>query len=370
VTKFSQWYKEIVLPAGLLASFIIGAGIFALPYVFYQAGFLVGLFYLVLFTAVFVTVHRMYGYVIENTQGKHRFVGYARIHLGRWGFITSIFTTAIGFTLVLTAYIALASEFLSLIFPGYYNIYGPFIFWGVGSLAIILSLKRLANFEFSIALAMGVIVIALFIAGFIYGDGVNISTVNLSSAFLPYGIILFALAGRAAISTISDYYERKKISKDKMNRAVTLGTIAPAFIYLLFIIAVLALSGDGVSPDGLSGLVNAPYPLLFLAVSLGIFALWTSYFFLGVAVRDIFRYDLKLHLLPAIIAVVFLPIGLYLAGLTNFLFLMGIIGGVFLAMDSIMTISMYSKIKGWRFSARILVLLFVVGAIYSLLRIF
>ena len=51
--KFSQWYKEIGLPAGLLSSLIIGAGIFALPYVFYRAGFLVGLFYLVIFSIVF-----------------------------------------------------------------------------------------------------------------------------------------------------------------------------------------------------------------------------------------------------------------------------------------------------------------------------
>jgi len=137
-----------------------------------------------------------------------------------------------------------------------------------------------------------------------------------------------------------------------------------------YLSSFLSLSGNGVSPDGLSGLYNAPYPLLFLAGVLGIFALWTSYFFLGVAVRDIFRYDLKLRLLPALVAVIFLPIGLYLAGLTNFLLLMGIIGGVFLAMDSIMAISMYSKIKGWSITARIFIALFSIGAAYELFRLF
>ena len=141
MTKFSRWYKEIILPAGLLASVIIGAGIFALPFVFHQAGFLTGLFYLAAFTLVFTVVHRMYAEVIERTEGRHRFVGYAKIYFKRFGFITTIATTAIGFILTLVAYISLAGDFVLLIVPSVGD-FSPYAFWLVASLAFVASLKR------------------------------------------------------------------------------------------------------------------------------------------------------------------------------------------------------------------------------------
>jgi len=366
-TKLSQWYKEIILPAGLLSSVIIGAGIFALPFVFNEAGFLVGLFYLALFTVVFVIVHKMYAEVIENTKGKHRFVGYAKIYFKKWGFLTTTVTTAIGFTLTLVVYIALAGDFIRLVAPTLGEI-GPYVFWAVTSLAVILSLRRLANLEFGITLAMGLIVATLFFAGVFYGDR-NIPPVNLSNLFAPYGVILFALSGRAAISAIHDYYDRNKISKAKLKKSISLGTIIPAIVYVLFVVAVLFLSGESVSEEALSRLTNIPYALLFLLGSLGIFALWTSYFFLAVEVRDIFRYDFKLNRTLALFAVVAIPIWLYAAGIRNFIGLVGVVGGVFLAIDSIMTISMYSKIKGWKFLARALVAIFAVGIAYVLINI-
>jgi len=320
---------------------------------------------LAVFALVFVVVHRMYADVIESTEGRHRFVGYAKIYFKKWGFVTSIFTTAIGFTLTLVAYIALAGDFIRLIVPGLPGGYAPYVFWAIGSLAVVLSLKRLANLEFSITAAIGLIVLALFVAGIFFGDAPNIQRVDFSKAFLPYGVVLFALAGRAAISSIVDYYENKKLSKEKMIRSISLGTIAPAVIYLFFVLAVLFLSGDGVSPDSLSGLSSAPYPLLFLAGILGVFALLTSYFFLSIEVGDIFRYDFKFNKFLAIAAVIILPIWLYSAGFSNFIWLIALVGGVFLAMDSIMTIAMYSKIKGWKLSAIILVVLFAAGAVFE-----
>jgi len=367
VTKFTQWYREILLPAGLFSSLIIGAGMFALPFVFSQAGFLVGSVYLTVFTAAFIKIHRMYAEIIESNSGKHRFLGYVDIYFKKPGVIVAVFTTAIGLILALTAYIILAGEFVGLVFPGVGSFYAPYIFWILGSMAVILSLRRFATFEFLVSLAIGLIVIALFIIGLFSSRGeVSLPVVNMGNLFLPYGVVLFALSGRAAISSISDYYENRKLSKDKFHHAVTLGTLVPPIVYFIFALAVVWLSGGNISPDALSGLSHLPVLILTLVSVLGLFALWTSYFFLGLEVRDICRYDLKIPYIISLLFVIFVPITLYALGINDFIGLIGVAGGIFLAIESILVVLMYSRIKKWSISSGILVLLLGVGVIYQI----
>jgi amino acid permease len=369
VTSFSRWHKELILPAGLLTSLIVGAGIFALPFVFKEAGILIGLFYLVVFTAVFVSVHRMYAEVIANTPGRHRFLGYAEIYLGKKGFIAGIFTTEIGYLLVLTAYLALVTSFMKLAFPFLPASLPVLIFWLAGSVAILLSLGRLASFEFVVTAAIGLIVLYLFYAGITLGSGSISPFVNFSRSFLPYGVVLFALAGRAGISTLYDYFKKNNLSPNWMRRSINLGTVAPAIIYILFVLSVIRLSGGTVTPDALSGLTELSPVVLFLAGLLGIFTLWTSYFFLGLEVRDILRYDLKFSHRLALLTVVFAPLLLYMAGLSNFIMLIGAIGGVFLAIESTMVVLMYSRLKKWNIVRACIVIVFLVGALYEIYQL-
>lgn len=363
MTKFLKWYREVGLPAALLASLIIGAGIFALPFVFYRAGFVLGLVYLAVFASAFVVVHKMYADVIHGTSGRHRFVGYAKIYFGKLGFAGATLTTVIGFTLTLVAYIALAKDFIELIAPGLGETYATYSFWMMGSTALIFSLKRLEKMEVLILFAMGLIILTLFVSGILFGKVSNITPVDFTSVFIPYGIILFSLSGRAAISSIVDYFDSKKYSKKQLMRSIALGTIGPAVVYFLFVLAVLFLSGSGVSEDSLSGLSSAPPLLTFFIGTLGVLALLTSYFFLSIEVGDILKYDFKLKKpLPALI-VIATPMLLYVSGLRDFIWLVALIGGVFLALENIITISMYSKINGWRLVAKTLVGIFVIGAL-------
>ena len=68
-------YKNFILPAGLLAETIIGAGMFALPYVFQKSGIGLGLFYLFFFGLVSILIHLMYADIILRTSENHRFAG-------------------------------------------------------------------------------------------------------------------------------------------------------------------------------------------------------------------------------------------------------------------------------------------------------
>ena len=349
---------------------IIGAGMFALPYVFAKAGVVTGFFYLAVFAGVFVAVHRMYARIVVEPKGKHRLVGYAKIYLGQWGFWVSLLTSGIGLLLVLTAYLALASDFLGLIFPGLSGAAGLYAFWFVSSLAVLLSLSRLAKLEFGATVAIGAIILSLFVAGLIRGGEVVVPLVNPGFSLLPYGVVLFSLSGRAAISSLYMYYKRRELDSSQIYKAVTWGTIAPAVLYIFFVLAVFLLSGNAVSPDALSGLAaSVPRALLVLTGILGVFVLWTSYFFLGLEVKGVLHLDLGLKSSLSHLGVFLAPLALYLSGLSNFIQLIGIVGGIFLALESVLVVLIYSRFKGWHVLNTFLVIVFLLGALYQFLQI-
>ena len=341
---------------------------FALPYLFNTAGILTGIFYLATSAFIFCVIHLRYGEVIEKTSGKHRFAGYARLYLGERGFWLGAIVAGLGLTLVLTAYLALGPVFLQLLIPGLGDSLNLYLFWGVGALAILLSLNRLKNFEFLAVAAMLAIILVLFIFGLARGGGLGeLPAFNPAFIFLPYGAVLFALYGRPAISSLKDYFEENKINPGNLRKAIILGTAVPALFYLLFVLGIAWLSPQGVSPDALSGLLSVPSWLLVLIGVLGMFAIWTSYFLLGLEVKNIFRYDFKLPSPVATLAVILAPLILYLAGLRNFIGLVTVIGGVFLATESIMVILMHHKLRGRSHKGElILIAIFILGGLYEI----
>ncbi len=372
VTKFSRLYREVILPAGLLASLIIGAGMFALPYLFNTAGILTGIFYLIASTFIFIAVHLRYGEVIEKTPGKHRFAGYAELYLGKRGFWAGAIVAGLGLTLVLTAYLALGPVFLRLLTPGFGDSLNLYLFWGVGATAILFSLNRLKNFEFLAVVAMLAIILALF--GFGLAKGGDLSALpafNPAFIFLPYGAVLFALYGRPAISSLKDYFEENKLNSSSLRRAIILGTATPAVFYLLLVLGVAWLSPQGVSPDSLSGLLLAPSWMVMFIGILGIFAIWTSYFLLGLEVKNIFRYDFKMPSPLATFTAAAAPLALYLLGLRNFIGLVTVVGGVFLAAESVMVILMHHKLQGRPHKGElILIAIFILGGLYEIFKTF
>ena len=372
MTKYTRWYKELILPAALLSSLIIGAGMFALPYLFNAAGILTGVFYLIASTFIFSIIHLRYGEVIEKTSGKHRFAGYARIYLGRRGFWLGAIVAGVGLTLVLTAYLALGPVFLRLLVPALGDSLNLYLFWGVGAMAILLSLNRLKNFESLAVVAMLAIILVLF--GFGLGEresATGLPLFNPAFLFLPYGAVLFALYGRPAISSLKDYFEENNPpaggNSGNLRKAVILGTVIPAVFYLLFASGVIWLSPQGVSPDALTGLLAIPSWLLVLVGILGMLAIWTSYFLLGLEVKNILRYDFKLPSFLATTTVVAAPLVLYLLGLRNFIGLVTVVGGVFLALESIMVILMHHKLRGRTHKGElILIAVFILGGLYEI----
>ncbi|MCL5224054.1 MAG: hypothetical protein M1361_00290 [Patescibacteria group bacterium] len=364
-------YKKLFPTAAILSATIFGAGMFSLPYVFSKAGLVVGFFYLAAFTALLATTHYLYSEVVRITPENHRFLGYAQIYLGRRGWLTAIFTTAIGILLTLTIFIILSSSFIGLIFPSFPPLYASLLFWVVASVPLLLRVGRIALMESAVVTTIVAIAIIIFIIGVSNPVQPIGSTVLFNWGFLllPYGAVIFSLAGRAAISSLVQYAVEKDVDKKTVSKAVVVGTMIPAVVYGLFVIGAISLSKI-VSQDAVSGLIQLPQFLLVLIGLLGTFSIWASYISISREIEGIFAYDFKASRDMSLAAVAFIPPILFILGLRDFIVLVGIIGGIFLALEHTMVTLMWQKMTSRRpLWSYLVIALLVCGALYEVVKL-
>lgn len=374
-------FKNLLTPAWLLAGAIIGAGIFALPFVFEQAGTLAGLGYLVVFGLVFTVLHLMYADIIAKTGGEHFFSGYAKIYLGNYGFWLAIISSVFGLFLTLIAYLALSASFLNLIFSSAGAMPETFkilIFWFLGSLAIFMGVRKMSFLELFITSGVIFISVLLFIFGAShFGKVAAMPVFNFGNLFFPYGIILFSFSGRVAIPAVINYFKKTNQPVSGAGKSIVLGSLMPAAVYALFVFGILGLSG-AVSEDAVSGLIGAASP--FVLALVGVFtlvSLWDSYVIVGMDIRDSLLHDLKFSKIISGIMIIFLPILFYFYGLRGFLALAGLVGGIFIAIEGVFICMMWLKSlklgnqriflkKLSPYVAHFLILVFIVGMVYEL----
>jgi hypothetical protein len=120
------------------------------------------------------------------------------------------------------------------------------------------------------------------------------------------------------------------------------GTAIPAFVYIVFVAAILRLA-PGVSSTALDSLTSLPPVLYSLLGVMGLITLWTSYFMIGINVKDILRLDLKLPRALAGGITVLLPFALYFAGFKNFLTAVSVTGGLLLGLEGVFVTAMWRR---------------------------
>ena len=72
----SKNLKLYLKAVSTLSGTIIGAGIFALPWVGEKVGLLTFAFYLLLLTPILILLHLLYAEIVLITPMPHRFIGY------------------------------------------------------------------------------------------------------------------------------------------------------------------------------------------------------------------------------------------------------------------------------------------------------
>jgi amino acid permease len=337
-------YKNILLPASMLAGTIIGAGIFSLPFVFQKSGLLAGLLLLLIFAFIYALVYFIYADIVLRTEGEHRFVGYAKMYLGNPGFLAAVFLGLVQLFFILTVYLILAPSFTGLIFGGSYLSHFLF-FWFISSLIVLLNTKRIAGLEFLIVLGMSLIILLIFFSGIGKIDPVYLYDFNFSlNSLAVVGPALFALAGIMAVPEIVAYF-RESVSPLKfLKRSLLLGSFLPVLAYTAFILGIIGLSKN-VSEDAVSGLIgNAPVWLILSLGVLGFLALTSAYALIGLNIKHTLEYDFSLPRWLSKILVVFVPPVLYFLGFNGFVGTVSLIGSVFIPLEIILLIFIWRRV--------------------------
>lgn len=333
--------KKVIFQVSLLAGTIIGAGVFALPFVFQASGLYAGFFYLAIGALVFMIIHLMYADLVMRTNEEHRFLGYAQIYLGKFSFWPILIMTVVGAVFVLAIYLILSKSFSHLVgFPAG-DVEAVLFFWFVSSLSIFVGLRKIAWLELLATGGMIAIIGMIFLWGLGSLDKVEFGTIALDwrTLIFPLGPVLFALSGRVAIPSLVKYSNEKKLVRN----SIILGTMLPAVVYGLFVLSVLGLSGVA-STDSITGLLgNTPGWFIILIGAFGLLSLWTSYIAVGFDIYKSLLQDLRIPRIIAPLIIATGPLLIYFFSPDDFIKLIGISGGIFLALESLLIILMWLR---------------------------
>ncbi len=338
---------KLLLATSTLIGVIIGAGIFGLPFIFYKAGFLIGLFFLIALTFITIIIHLIWAEISIDAGDNHRLPGYSKIYLGNTAKRITGITTIFGFLGSLTAYMLIGGNFLGGALGhilGQNQIIYILIFWAITAFAIFKELKIVALLEFIISLVLAGIILVFFGLGISKFDFGNLPLANWQNFFLPYGIILFSLAGGSAIPEIRDILKGKE---NKLKKAIILGTVIPAILYLLFVLGIMGVSNSNISEYALSGLSDKlGEGIIFIGQIFGFFAVITSVFVLGLYLKHTFTYDYRINKNLSFALATFLPLltVLFIKNL-SFIQIIEAVGVISIGIEGIILILIHRKLR-------------------------
>ncbi len=340
---FNQRYlnKKFWAATFTLVGTMIGAGILGLPYAFSKSGFLIGLGWLLVLGGILIFVKLCLGEVILRTKGKHQLAGLAEKYLGKWGKNLMFFAMIFGIYSALLAYLVGEGQSFSQLFTGgiNYAIYFGIGFWVVMTILLREGLKGLKKIE-----TWGVLVI-IFIILLMLGwyspgiEGENLSHIDFSFVFLPFGVVLFALLGFSCLPEV----EREIKGNEKiLKKVIIIGSIISIVLYSIFSFVFVGTLGKEVTQVATLSFGN------FITV-LGIFTMLTSYFVLSFALKDMFDFDFNVSKLKNFLFVSLIPLGLYifvsLFNLLSFVRILGIGGVVGGGLTGILILLMNKRAK-------------------------
>ncbi len=365
---------KIIYGVSILAGTIIGAGLFSLPYIATTVGLPVLIIYLIVLGAVSLAVHYFLAEICLKTPDYLRLPGFAKHHLGSTAQKIAYFSGITGLLGAVLAYLILGGEFLTLLLEpriGGSNLHYTFIYFAISSAFIYFGIKAISKVELWGIAVFVVVLVATFFYGFESVSMENLLFIREGKfdIFLPYGPILFALGGLALIPEIEEMLKKGK-ERNLIFKIIPIGLIFSVIVSLFFVVTILGISGENTTRESLAGLeLSLGNGVASLMLVFGLLVIFTSIIAIGLTVKKILWYDLKLPEKLAWAISCFVPLALFIAGVKDFIVVIGVVGAVMIAVDTILILLMYEKIKGKkvRFFTYPLMLAFIIGILYELI---
>lgn len=357
---------------------VIGVGIFGLPFVFAQAGFAIGLVHLLVLAVVNGVVLLTYADIVINTAGHSRFTGIVKKYLGLpWSWVATVFMFCSAWGAMI-AYIIIGGEFLDALLGSLlpWSLFTfQLIFFVVSAFLLIGGLGFISKLETVFVFSLLLIIIIILIGATPAADITNLSVVHPENWFLPFGVVLFAFGGMAAVPEMADVLgSQKKL----LRRALLIGIAIVSIIYLAFAGVIVAVTGSTTSEEGIMGLGQTVGGWVILAGSVvGLFAVFTSFLILGISIVDTFVFDFKQRYLPSWFIAVFIPFLIFLLGARDFIDVIGFTGAVLGGATGLLALYTYARAKkhacltkrclaipNWLIGATAIILLFGIVATF------
>lgn len=360
----------------ILVGCVIGAGIFGIPYVVAQAGFIIGIIHVIAIGFIVLLLNLYVGEVALRTKGTHQLAGYAELYLGKPGKVALAFSTVFYTVGALIAYLVGEGEALAAIFGGSQLLFS-LVFFVPMALLIYLGLEAIGKSELllsAIMVILAVVMIALILPSI---NLTNLTTVdlseNLSKLFLPYGVVLFAYFGMFAIPKMRAILEE---NKKLLKKAIIVGSLIPLFVYALFSFVVVGATGLGTTQVASVGLGNMlGKSMVLLGNFFAVLAMATSFLVFGLALKWMLQYDYGINKNLAWLLTCSTPLAIFLAGARSFIAIITLAGAVAGGVGGAAVILMAMKAKNlgkrkpeysiktnW-FTAILLIALFVLGVV-------
>lgn len=301
-----QEKDKFISAVSVLVGTTIGVGFLGMPYIAAQSGFLIVLFYLLLFSVIVYILNLYFTEITLRTTKQYQLTGYAEKYIGKNGKIMMQVAISIAIYSAIIAYLFAVGESISFLFFGsidnylivgtLFGIFMSYMLWG--------NLEALKKYE-----KMGVfsILFLFFLTFFSFLPDVkieNLTTVNLELFYLPIGMVLFSLI---AFYTISEVREILRGSEHLIKRAVTFGTFIPVIFYALFTFIVVGNFGEK-TPQ------LATFALGSIFILVGIIAMFTSYLALGTSLKRAYLYDFEYNKNKSWFLVTMIPLAMFLVG--------------------------------------------------------
>ena len=315
--------KSPILALASLIGTIVGAGIFAIPYVMARAGVLLMVCYFFVLGLIVIFIYLAFGEMILRTREKHRLVGYAEKYLGNGAKILVTFSIVVGGIGALLAYIILGGKFLELIFGGLNSFQFSLILWAVLFFFVYLGIKSIAPLEvFLNAALLGVFVL---IFGFSLPKIQQSSFILLDKSylFMPFGVVLFSLLGWDAIPEIEGIFKRR----ENLKKVIMIALPLSVFLYLFFAFTIVGVSGSATTQEPFAGLLGVlGNKIIILGGLFGLLSVSTSILIGANYIKNTLFYDYGMRYKLAFTITAFSPMALFLLGARQFIAVVAFVG--------------------------------------------